>query len=163
MNLALIVFLVSGVAFNLSAEQQKPEAANSAQDDWKGWLDDRAGGFSGVALIARGDAIQIVSANGLAERSTGRRNTAETRFNIGSINKTFTAIAVAQLIQQGRLSLDDTLAKSIPDYPNRDAAAKITIRDLLSHRSGIGRHDFTWIANRVERRRPRRLGGGDER
>ena len=152
MNLALIVFLVSGFAFDLSAEQQKPEAANSALD-WKAWLDDRAGGFSGVALIARGDAIQIVSANGLADRSTGRRNTAETRFNLGSINKTFTAIAAAQLIQQGRLSLDDTLAKYIPDYPNREAAAKITIRDLVTHRSGIApfvRADFGDAATAAE-------------
>jgi CubicO group peptidase (beta-lactamase class C family) len=135
MNLALIVFLflASGVAFDLSAQQQKPEAGNSAtapaptvgdpaKDDWKTWLDNKAEGFSGVALIARGDAIQTVSVHGLADRSTGRRNTAETRFNLGSINKTFTAVAVAQLIQQGRLSLDDTLAKFIPDYPDREAA-----------------------------------------
>jgi CubicO group peptidase (beta-lactamase class C family) len=69
----------------------------------------------------------------------------DTRFNLGSINKTFTAIAIAQLIQRGRLSLEDTLAKHLPDYPNRDAAAKITIYQLLTHRSGVAtfmRTDF---------------------
>src|SRR4029077_19640944 len=76
---------------------------------------------------------------------SGRKNTVQTRFNLGSINETFTAIAVAQLIQEGRLSLDDRLSKYIPDYPNREAAAKITIRDLVTHRSGIApfiRPDF---------------------
>ena len=130
---------ISGVAVSAPVE------ADQVQDDWKAWLDTRAAGFSGVALIARGDAVQIVSAHGLADRSANRRNTAQTRFNLGSINKTFTAIAVAQLIQQGKLSLDDTLAKYIPDYPNREAAARITIHQLLTHRSGIAtfmRTDF---------------------
>ncbi len=108
-----------------------------AQDDWKDWLDIRAAGFSGVALIARGDAVQIVSAHGLADRSAGRRNTTVTRFNLGSINKTFTAIAVAQLIQQGRLSLDDKLSKYCPDYLNQEASARISIHQLVTHRSGI--------------------------
>ncbi|MCU1382787.1 MAG: beta-lactamase [Acidobacteria bacterium] len=89
--------------------------------------------------------MQIARAYGLADRASGLRNTPETRFNLGSINKTFTAVAVAQLIQQGRLSLDDPLAKFMPDYPNHDAAAKITIQQLVTHRSGIApfmRADF---------------------
>ena len=141
MNLALSLLLISGLTVSA------PVAGDLAQHDWKAWLDTdtRAASFSGVALIGRGDAVQIVSAYGLADRSTGRPNTADTRFNLGSINKTFTAIAVAQLIQQGRLSLDDTLAKYLPDYPNRDAAARITIHQLVTHRSGIAsfvRADF---------------------
>lgn len=108
-----------------------------AAPDWKTWLDGRAGAFSGVVLIARGDTIEALHAYGLADRAAGRRNAPDTRFNLGSINKTFTAIAIAQLIQDGRLTLDDTLAKHLPDYPNREAAARITIRDLITHRSGI--------------------------
>ena len=93
------------------------------------WLDTEAAGFSGAVLIARDDTIETLKAYGGVE-PTGR-------FNIGSINKTFTATAVAQLIQRGRLSLDDTVAKHLADYPNRDAAAKITIRQLITHRSGV--------------------------
>jgi CubicO group peptidase (beta-lactamase class C family) len=93
------------------------------------WLDTDAAAFSGAVLIARDDTIETLKAYGGVE-PTGR-------FNIGSINKTFTAMAVAQLIQRGRLSLDDTVAKHLPDYPNRDAAAKITIRQLITHRSGV--------------------------
>ena len=84
-------------------------------------------------------------AYGLADRSRALPSTPETRFNLGSINKTFTAIAIAQLIQQGRVTLDDALAKYLPDYPNAAAAAKITIRDLVTHRSGVAtfmRADF---------------------
>lgn len=121
------------------------DAQTQSQDDWKTWLDARGASFSGAVLIARGDAVQIARAYGLADRASGLRNTPETRFNLGSINKTFTAVAVAQLIQQGRLSLDDPLAKFMPDYPNHDAAAKITIQQLVTHRSGIApfmRADF---------------------
>ena len=128
-----------------NAEPVRHAAGGQARDDWEAWLDTRAGGFSGVAMIARGDAVQIVKAYGLADRSADRPNKVETRFNLGSINKTFTAIAVAQLIQQGRLSLDDTLATCVPDYPNPEAAAKITIHHLVTHRSGIApfvRADF---------------------
>lgn len=120
-------------------------ALQSQSSDWKAWLDARGASFSGAALIGRGDAIEVVAAYGIADRATARANTTETRFNLGSINKTFTAMAIAQLIQQGRLSLDDSLAKVLPEYPNQAAAAKITIRDLVSHRSGVAtfmRADF---------------------
>jgi len=129
------------------------DVGGQAPDEWEAWLDTRAGGFSGVALIARGDAVQIVKAYGLANRSADRPNAVDTRFNLGSINKTFTAVAVAQLIQEGRLSLDDTLATCVPDYPNRDAAAKITIFHLVTHRSGIApfvRADFGDATSVVE-------------
>jgi D-alanyl-D-alanine carboxypeptidase len=131
-------------------------ATTHTDEDWKTWLERRASAFSGSVLIGEGDAIQFTGAYGLADRDAGRPNTAETRFNLGSINKTFTAIAIAQLIQRGRLTLEDTLAKHIPDYPNREAATQITIQQLLSHRSGIGpfmRGDFggaTTVAEMVK-------------
>ena len=135
------------------AEHVRHVGGGEAQDDWTAWLDSKAGGFSGVALIASGDVVQIVKAYGLADRSSVRPNTAETRFNLGSINKTFTALAVAQLIEQGQLSLDDTLATRVPDYPNREAAEKITIFHLVTHRSGIApfvRADFGGAASVAE-------------
>lgn len=113
--------------------------------DWSRGLDAEAAGFSGVVLIGRGDAIEVVAGYGFADPAKTRRNTRDTRFNLGSINKTFTAVAIAQLVQQGRLALDDTLARHVPDYPNQAAAARITIRDLLTHRSGVAqfmRADF---------------------
>ena len=62
----------------------------------------------------------------------------ETGFNLGSINKVFTATAIRQLAAQGKLDLDSTLAQYWPDYPNPAVARRVTIRQLLNHRSGIG-------------------------
>jgi D-alanyl-D-alanine carboxypeptidase len=121
---------VTGLAL-LAASLVQPAA------DWTAWLDARTGGFSGAVLVATGDAVTVARAYGLADQSAKRPNTPDTRFNIGSINKTFTAMAIAQLIQQGKLSLDDPLAKHLPEYPNQAAAAKITIRDLITHRAGV--------------------------
>jgi CubicO group peptidase (beta-lactamase class C family) len=106
---------------------------------WKTWFEVNAAGFSGVVLVARGDKVEALHAGGVADRGTNAKITPETRFNLGSINKTFTALAIAQLIQEGRVSLDNRLAKFLPDYPNAEAAAKITIRQLISHRSGVAR------------------------
>jgi CubicO group peptidase (beta-lactamase class C family) len=128
--------IVLPVAF--VAGQQRPA-------DWQTWLEGDAAGFSGVVLIGRDDAIDAELAFGVADQFTGRRNTAATRFNLGSINKTFTAIGIAQLVAQGRLRLDDTLITHVPDYPNADAASRISIRQLLTHRSGVAqfmRADF---------------------
>jgi CubicO group peptidase (beta-lactamase class C family) len=121
----------------LSAGATADAAQESERRAWAAWLDARAAGFSGVVLIGRKDDVLVTRASGDADRASGRKITEASRFNVGSINKTFTAIAIAQLIQHGRLSLDDTLAKHVPDYPNAAAAARITIRDLISHRSGV--------------------------
>jgi len=126
----VIVPIVAGLAVGTGSAQTT---------DWSRWLDATASSFSGVVLIGRGDAIEIEAAYGFGDPARTWRNARDTRFNLGSINKTFTAVAVAQLIQQGRLSLDDRLAKHLPEYPNQAAAARITIRDLLTHRSGIAR------------------------
>lgn len=100
------------------------------------------GTFSGVVLLARSGAPALDRAFGFADREAGRRNDIETAFNVGSINKVFTQIAVQQLAAQGRILLDSTLAKHWPDYPNRDVASRVTIRQLLSHRSGVGGNIF---------------------
>ena len=135
-----------GTAFLVAMVMLLAGAPASAQPaDLSRWLDAQAASFSGVALVGRGDEIEHQAAYGFADPAGSGRNSLTTRFNLGSIQKTFTAVAIAQLIQQGRLSLDDTLARHLPDYPNAGAAARITIRDLLTHRSGVAqfmRADF---------------------
>ena len=74
---------------------------------------------------------------GLADRARDTANTIDTRFNIGSINKTFTSIAVAQLAEAGRMEFDAPIGTYLPDYPNRDAAGKVTIHHLLTHSAGL--------------------------
>jgi CubicO group peptidase (beta-lactamase class C family) len=70
-----------------------------------------------------------------------RPNNVETAFNLGSINKFFTEIAIRQLASRGKLDLDSTLARYWPDYPN-PPVRRVTIRQLLEHRSGIGGNIF---------------------
>lgn len=94
--------------------------------------------FSGVVLIARDGVPVLERAYGLADRERRIPNSLDTRFNLGSMNKSFTAIAIAQLVQQGRLNWEDPLSRFMPDFPDRDNAGRIQIRHLLSHSSGLG-------------------------
>jgi CubicO group peptidase (beta-lactamase class C family) len=94
--------------------------------------------FAGTVLIARRGKTILLDACGKAERAFGVLNQTDTKFNLGSINKLFTRVAIGQLAQQSKLALDDTIAKHLPDYPNADAAQKVTIRHLLDMSSGIG-------------------------
>lgn len=94
--------------------------------------------FSGTVLMAKEGVPFFQKAFGVANKATGTPNTLDTKFNIGSINKTFTQVAICQLADQGKLSFDDLLGKWLPDYPNADARNKVTIRHLLTMSSGIG-------------------------
>lgn len=96
------------------------------------------GGFSGAVLIAKDGKPVLERASGLANRSFDVKNRIDTKFNLGSINKTFTKLAIAQLAAAGKLSLDDKLGKFLPDFPNADAVAKVTIAHLIEMRSGLG-------------------------
>jgi CubicO group peptidase (beta-lactamase class C family) len=99
-----------------------------------------ADAFAGVVLLARGDRPFFVTAVGQASREYGVPNRPDTRFNLGSITKTFTAVAVLQLAERGKLSLDDPLSKYLPDVPDPESARRITLRQLLTHTSGLGDH-----------------------
>jgi CubicO group peptidase (beta-lactamase class C family) len=94
--------------------------------------------FSGVVMVAKDDKPIFQRAVGLASKSYNVANRIDTKFNLGSINKFFTSVAIFQLIEQGKLSLDDFIGKHLPDYPNKEAAEQVTISHLLNMRSGIG-------------------------
>jgi len=93
--------------------------------------------FSGTVLVARNGEPIYSGAFGEANKDHHLPNTLDTRYNIGSIGKTFTAVAVMQLIQDGKLRLTDTLGKFYPGCPFAEKDS-ITIRHLLTHTSGLG-------------------------
>lgn len=94
--------------------------------------------LSGAVLVAK-DGVTVASkAAGIANKATGAPIALDTKFNLGSMNKMFTGVAIAQLAQAGRLSFTDTISKHLPDYPNREVADKVTIHQLLTHTSGMG-------------------------
>jgi CubicO group peptidase (beta-lactamase class C family) len=98
----------------------------------------RAGEFAGAVLVARHGKVLLEDAWGRADRKAGVANTPATRFRIGSMNKMFTAVATLQLVEAHKLALDDPIGKHLPDYPNKQVAAKVTVRHLLTHTGGTG-------------------------
>lgn len=99
------------------------------------------GSFSGSLLVARDDQILLREARGMADEAWNIPNRPDTRFNVASVSKMWTAVVIMKLVEQGKLSLDDTLAQWVPSYPHRAAASKITLRQLLHHRGGLGEWD----------------------
>ncbi|HSF52668.1 MAG TPA: serine hydrolase domain-containing protein [Algoriphagus sp.] len=94
--------------------------------------------FMGTILLATDGKVDYQRALGYSDLETGKKNTPETRLRIGSISKMFTTVLVLKTVEEGKLSLDQKLADFYPQIQNSD---KITISQLLQHRSGI--HNFT--------------------
>ena len=94
--------------------------------------------LSGAMLIARHGTIIFEKSWGLADRERKTPVTPQTCFRLGSANKMFTAIAVLQLVNEGKLALDGTIGRYLPDYPNAEMARKVTVRHLLNHTGGAG-------------------------
>ena len=93
--------------------------------------------FSGTVMVAKNGKVIYEGAFGEADKDYGVPNRPNTRFNIGSIGKTFTAVSIMQLMEAGKLRLSDPLSKFLPDFPFPEKDL-ITIRHLLTHSSGLG-------------------------
>jgi CubicO group peptidase (beta-lactamase class C family) len=102
--------------------------AQSAQDDK----------FSGAVLVVHDSTVILKKAYGDAEKGFHVPNGIGTKFNLGSINKYFTRLAIGQLAEAGKLSLDKPVIDYLPDYPNKAIASKVTIEQLLAMKSGMG-------------------------
>jgi D-alanyl-D-alanine carboxypeptidase len=94
--------------------------------------------FSGAVLVARDGRILFQRAYGFKDRAKGVRNALKTRFDVASMDKMFTAVAVLQLVQSGRVKLDAPIGTYLADYPNKTVAEKVTVHQLLSHTGGTG-------------------------
>ncbi len=91
-------------------------------------------------LIAEGNRVLYERTTGFADAARKQRVTKDTAFAMASGSKMFTAVVLAQLVEQGKLSWDDPVAKHLPEWPNADFARRCTIRQLLSHTSGLGEY-----------------------
>lgn len=111
--------------------------------------------FGGVILVARGEKVLFEHAYGLADRESGIANQVDTKFNIGSMNKMMTAVAIAQLEQAGRLSFQDSVSRFLPDYPDAEVSP-VTLHQLLTHTAGLG--DFLGESFRARRDTLRNTG-----
>src|SRR5262249_13387885 len=101
-----------------------------------------------VAVIHDG---KIVHMKGYGFRDVDKQLpvTPQTIFAIGSISKSFTVTGLGMLVDEGKLDWDTPIRSYLPDFQLRDryATEQITARDLVTHRSGLPRHDFMWYAD----------------
>jgi CubicO group peptidase (beta-lactamase class C family) len=107
-------------------------------------VDDRAASraaqdrFSGAILLAQNGRVRFQKAYGLADRAQRRPNRVDTQFRFGSMGKMFTAIAIMQLVEKGKVDLEAPVGRYLADYPNPEIAAKVTVGNLMSHTGGTG-------------------------
>jgi CubicO group peptidase (beta-lactamase class C family) len=98
-------------------------------------LSDR-GYFSGTVLVAHRGRPIYEGAFGMADQADGVAMHVDTRLAIASVTKMFTGVAVARLVESGKLSFDDDIAEFVPEYPT-EISQKVTVHHLLTHTSGI--------------------------
>jgi CubicO group peptidase (beta-lactamase class C family) len=128
-GIAMIHFIFSlALLFATTPAESLQSVADRAAADGK---------FSGVVMLAKDGKPVLERAYGFADAAKTTKNRVDTKFNLGSINKIFTKIAIGQLAEAGKLSLNDTVRKYLPDYPS-PVADKITIEQLVEFRSGLG-------------------------
>ncbi len=100
-----------------------------------------------VVVVATQESDPVILTHGV--RCVGEADpvTAQTSFSLGSLTKAFTATTAAVLVGEGRLQWDTRVQALVPELELADPVAteRVTLRDLLAHRSGLGAHDIVWI------------------
>ncbi len=114
-------------------------------DDKEGKLGNLIGkriknGFNGSILIAQKGIVLVDTATGYADLATKSKNTPSSKFQLASISKTFTSIAIMQLVEAGKVNLDYEIQVYYPKFPYKG----VTIRSLLSHRSGLPYYEYSF-------------------
>src|SRR5215470_11815974 len=110
--------------------------------DWSARLNELAvaAEVPGAVLGIWHDGETTIAPYGVLNRNTGVEATADSIFQIGSVTKPWTATMIVQLADEGRLTLDDPVVKLLPEAP---IDARVTVRHLLTHTSGIDGDVFT--------------------
>jgi len=105
-----------------------------------------------VAVVKDGELV-FAEGYGELELGSGEQVNAETRFSIGSTTKAMTVAAVGMLVDEGKVAWDDPVIEHLPWFQLSDPwmTREITVRDLLTHRAGLGNTDFLWYENDVSR------------
>ena len=99
-------------------------------------------GFNGNILVAQKGMVLYKNSSGLGHFERSQRDTLveDSKFQLASLSKTFTAVGTLKLIEAGKLSFEDSIQKFYPDFPYHG----ISIRELLSHRSGLPNYAYAF-------------------
>lgn len=144
MRLATIVIIACALMPALGSAQQSPDLAAfdkyvaHAARDWK---------VPGLAIaVVKGDSLVFAKGYGVLEIGKPAPATEHTRFAIGSTTKAMTVASLAMLVDEGKLRWDDRVIDYFPDFQLYDAYAtrELTVRDLLTHRTGLPGTDLLW-------------------
>jgi CubicO group peptidase (beta-lactamase class C family) len=137
------------MSFDLSRRATPQEAATAALEGLDAWINEVLGHFEtpglALAIVVDGKVLRT-SGFGFADLEAETPVTERTRFAIGSSTKAFTAFGLATLVAEGKLDWDKPLRGYLPGFEMKDPAATLglTARDLVTHRSGLPRHDLVW-------------------
>jgi len=138
-------FLISGASFNTARTPSNVKESNITEEQLIQEVKDmmqrltKADVFSGTLLIAKGDKVLMTFVGGEASKRFHVPNNMDTKFNLGSMNKMFTATSIMQLVEKGLLALDDPISKYVDEsWLPEEITSKITIHHLLTHTSGLG-------------------------
>ncbi len=128
LSIILLVLLRSSVGYSQSNTVSEIESLLSTYHDY--------GQFNGAALISKEGKVIYSSAKGKASMEWNIDNQSDTKFRLASVTKQFTAMLIMQLVEQGKLDLDEHISTYLEDYP-KDVGDKVSIHHLLTHSSGI--------------------------
>ncbi len=138
MRRSLIAFVTFLVTVSLSAQQNFDKLAADTMNAWR---------FPGLAVaVVQNDRVVYLKVFGVKEIGKTDRATADSLFQIGSTSKAFTTTAMAMLVDEKKLDWDDPVRKHLEYFHLDDPCADslVTLRDIVSHRTGLSRHDELW-------------------
>lgn len=142
------VISIAGIQAQMRQQPKKAKPFNDVSDAQTHLKhQEKLGQFSGAVLVIKDNKTLINDAYGFADKDKKLKNTTNTKFNIGSINKAFTAVCIMQLVDNGRIHLDDKIKTYIPEL-TADMTDEITIRHLLEMTSGLGSY---WDSKRYQK------------
>jgi CubicO group peptidase (beta-lactamase class C family) len=158
----LAVFASFLLSFTLLAQQPVVDARavdKLMTSTMKAWQ------IPGAAVaIVKGDRVVYVQGYGTKEMGGGGLVTPDTLFQLASTTKAFTTTAISMLAGEGKLSWDDPVKKHLPYFtmPDMCADSQVTLRDIVSHRTGLGRYDELWDNSPFSREQVIRALGENE-
>lgn len=139
----LLVGSIAAVPGSATAQRGQPERSGPGLDRaalQRGLDAVPAAGAPGALATVRADRASWRGAAGLAELSNARPMRPNMRHRVGSITKTFVSATLLQLVQEGRIGLDDPVGRWLPELVPGEVGQRVTVRMLLNHTSGIGNY-----------------------
>lgn len=139
-------------AFAMKGGASPAEAARQALAGFDAWVDSALAAWhvvgAGVGIVVDGEVV-YARGHGLRDRDRSLPVTTQTLFAIGSASKAFTVFALGTLVDQGRIGWDHPVVEYLPWFRmyDPDVTRRLTVRDLVTHRSGLPRHDLLWYNN----------------